>query len=344
MAFYWSDMEKRYQVFVSSTYADLKEERRKVIQTLLEMNCIPSGMEMFPAVNEEQLEFIKKIIDVCDYYILIIGGRYGSVTSEGISYTEKEYDYANSKGLNILAFPHENPDDIPVKNSEQDLKLRNKLDSFRKRVKNGHLVKLWNKADELPALISSSLSYAIINSPADGWVRANRIDNEDVRNENNNLRKRIQELENQITDLKSHYAHPIINNLAGLTSNVEIFGEYWYGRHKDQWKYILTFGDLFILIAPYLLENPTEKLVKSKLEKSMFDIFGKSVGIIFINDQVFQTIKVQLLALGLVYVQQSQTDLGGKDLFWSLSTKGQDELFQLRTIKNDQNTIEHSTQ
>ena len=53
-------MEKRYQIFVSSTYADLKQERQKVIQALMEMDCIPSGMELFPAADEEQWEFIKK--------------------------------------------------------------------------------------------------------------------------------------------------------------------------------------------------------------------------------------------------------------------------------------------
>jgi Domain of unknown function (DUF4062) len=42
-------MEKRYQIFVSSTYEDLQEERREVMQSLLKMNCIPTGMELFPA-------------------------------------------------------------------------------------------------------------------------------------------------------------------------------------------------------------------------------------------------------------------------------------------------------
>ena len=51
-------MDKRYQVFVSSTYADLKEERQHVIQALMEMDCIPSGMEVFPAADEEQWDFI----------------------------------------------------------------------------------------------------------------------------------------------------------------------------------------------------------------------------------------------------------------------------------------------
>ena len=55
-------MDKRYQVFVSSTYADLKDERRAIIQTLIEMDCIPAGMELFPAADEERFQFIKSII------------------------------------------------------------------------------------------------------------------------------------------------------------------------------------------------------------------------------------------------------------------------------------------
>ena len=80
-------MDKRFQVFISSTYADLKEERQKVIQTVMETDCIPAGMELFPAADEEQWKFIQRVIDDCDYYILIIGGRYGSLTDEGVSYT-----------------------------------------------------------------------------------------------------------------------------------------------------------------------------------------------------------------------------------------------------------------
>ena len=90
-------MDKRYQVFISSTYSDLKEERSRVMKSIMDMDCIPAGMELFPAVDEEQFEFIKRIIDDSDYYILIIGGRYGSMTENGISYTEMEFDYAMSK-------------------------------------------------------------------------------------------------------------------------------------------------------------------------------------------------------------------------------------------------------
>src|ERR1051326_2157854 len=136
-------MEKRYQVFVSSTYADLKEERQRVIQELMEMDCIPSGMELFPAADEEQLAFIKRVIDDCDYYLLIIGGRYGSISADGISYTEQEYDYAVSRGLKVIALRHENPDEIPLGKSEKDPELRERLQRFRDKVATGRLVKSW---------------------------------------------------------------------------------------------------------------------------------------------------------------------------------------------------------
>lgn len=110
-------MDKRYQVFVSSTYADLKDERKAVIQTLIELDCIPAGMELFPAIDEEQLTFIKRVIDDCDYYLVIIGGRYGTLSKEGISYTEQEYDYAVSRGLKVIALLHARPEDIPVSKS-----------------------------------------------------------------------------------------------------------------------------------------------------------------------------------------------------------------------------------
>ena len=83
-------MDKRYQVFVSSTYADLREERQEVIQALLELDCIPAGMELFPAADDDQWTLIRKVIDDCDYYIVILAGRYGSLGPGGKSYTQIE--------------------------------------------------------------------------------------------------------------------------------------------------------------------------------------------------------------------------------------------------------------
>ena len=95
----------KYQVFISSTYSDLAKERKQVLDILLMADCIPAGMENFVATDDEQFNVIKKVIDFCDYYILILGRRYGSVNEKtGISYTEMEYNYAIDKGIPVLVF------------------------------------------------------------------------------------------------------------------------------------------------------------------------------------------------------------------------------------------------
>jgi hypothetical protein len=128
-----------------------------------------------PAIDEEQFNFIKRVIDDCDYYILIIGGRYGTLSEDGISYTEKEFDYAIEKGIKVIAFIHENPDAIPLGKSEKKESLREKLSQFRTKVSTNRLVKFWNTAEELPGLVALSLSKTISLYPAVGWVRANTV-------------------------------------------------------------------------------------------------------------------------------------------------------------------------
>ena len=129
------------------------------MQTILSLDCIPAGMEPFPAMDEEQFEFIKRVIDDCDYYILIIGGRYGSVDDEGISYTEKEYHYAIHKGLPVLAFLYDDLDRIPLGKSEVRETQRARLFQFREVVKKGRLVQFWSSIDDLNGKVAVSLSH-----------------------------------------------------------------------------------------------------------------------------------------------------------------------------------------
>lgn len=89
-------MKKKYQIFVSSTYRDLIEERTAVMDTLLKADCIPTGMELFPASDDTQWKVIQQVIDESDYYVVVIAGKYGS-EYKGKSFTQREYEYAVSK-------------------------------------------------------------------------------------------------------------------------------------------------------------------------------------------------------------------------------------------------------
>lgn len=97
-------MKKRLQVFISSTYTDLIEERQAAVEAILDAGHIPAGMELFKAGDKSQLETIYKWIDECDIFMLILGGRYGSIEPKsGKSYIQLEYEYALSKNIPIFA-------------------------------------------------------------------------------------------------------------------------------------------------------------------------------------------------------------------------------------------------
>ena len=97
-------MNKKLQVFVSSTYTDLIEERQAAVEAILDAGHIPAGMELFKAGNESQLKTIYKWIDESDVYMLILGGRYGTVELQsGKSYTQLEYEYALTRNIPVFA-------------------------------------------------------------------------------------------------------------------------------------------------------------------------------------------------------------------------------------------------
>ena len=109
------------EVFVSSTFFDLVEERAAVSKVLLEMDAFPAGMELFPATDEDSWTLIQRVIDSADYYLLIIGGRYGSIdNTTQLSYTEKEYDCAVAQKKPVMAFLHGEPGKIEFDKSETD--------------------------------------------------------------------------------------------------------------------------------------------------------------------------------------------------------------------------------
>ena len=325
-------MDKRYQIFVSSTFADLKDERRRVIQTLMEMDCIPAGMELFPAVDEEQWAFIRKIIDDCDYYLLIIGGRYGSTTAEGVSYTEKEYDYAVSKGIKVLALLHEKPDEIPMGKSELDPELRIRLDAFRQKASTGRLVRFWNRAEDMPGLVALSLTKTIKTYPAIGWVRANAIASEEILSQLNQLRQENEQLRADIAESRP-VPRATIQGLAGLDESFPVRGHSSSAHGRRDWVAKVSWLELFAYVSPYLIKLFHETNVKAKLCDALAKRECPSGYNHVLEDQDFQTIGIQLKALGLINIQNLKATDNSTALFWILTPDGEQLMLETRAVR-----------
>lgn len=330
-------MEKRYQVFISSTFTDLKEERSAVIQTVMQMDCIPAGMELFPAIDDEQFNFIKKVIDDCDYYILIIGGRYGSLSDEGLSYTELEYDYAVTKGMKVIALIHKEPGKLSVEKSETNETLRNKLVDFKSKVSESRLVKFWTESKELSGLVALSLLHTIKTYPAVGWVRANTVNEKELLVEINNLRKANEELNSKLLEDEFSYKSTSVQklNLADLSETILIRGTYAHdpGDENKICEYEFSWNEIFKIISPKILSDPNENNAKKAITNNFFyDKLDISAEFQWILDDDFQTIKIQLMALDLIETSVIQHE--GKNISqWKLTKKGYNKMIELKSVK-----------
>jgi len=170
---------KKLQIFVSSTYLDLRDERQAAVEAILTAGHIPAGMELFVAGDESQWEIIKEWIDGSDIYCLILGGRYGSIEPKsGLSYTEKEFDYALSKKKPLFSIVI-NDKAIEEKVKKDGTKViersnQNKLDFFRDKVCS-RMVKFFEDTKDIKLAVYESLNYLSKKHNLSGWVRADSI-------------------------------------------------------------------------------------------------------------------------------------------------------------------------
>ncbi len=173
-----NNIEKKYQIFISSTYKDLKEERAEAIQAIMELDHIPYGMEAFPATHRKQWEYIKKAIQNSDYYIAIIGGKYGSISPDtGLSYTEMEFKYAEQIGIPAIAFFIDESIDLQQSKVDTEKRKKDKLRNFKSYIEGKKMRQTFKNKEDLRAKILSSLIKLFNDSENErrGWVKVNTI-------------------------------------------------------------------------------------------------------------------------------------------------------------------------
>lgn len=298
-------MNKKYSVFVSSTYEDLKEERQEVVNALLKMDCFPIGMEYFNASDKSQWEVIKSLIEECDYYILIIAGRYGSVESvSGKSYTQLEFEYAKSIGVPTISFIHEHPENIPDKYTEKEHK--EELAQFREIAKNS-LVCHWNTKGDLAKDVVLSLIGEFKTHPGVGWMRADEKSSAEqnkellrLREENEKLLEKIKILEENAPEGTDDLCQGDDEFVLQISATVVDDDRRYYDYDFDcELEYKMSWNDICKAILPHLVQFCWERDMSTSLE-DFIEANEPQYTSVHVKDISFQTIKVQLIALGLI--------------------------------------------
>lgn len=172
-------MNKKFQIFISSTFEDLKLERQAAVEAILKCHHIPAGMELFSAGNESQLEVIKRWIDESDIYVLILGGRYGSIEYKtGLSYTEIEFDYAVGKGKPMFSvvlseeFIEHKVREVGLNMMERDEPT--KLKAFRHKVLS-RICTIVSDCKDIRLAVMGSIPDLAWRNELIGWVRGDSV-------------------------------------------------------------------------------------------------------------------------------------------------------------------------
>lgn len=358
--------QRRYQVFVSSTYLDLREARQAVTMTLLECDAFPTGMEIFPATDDDAWTIIKQVIDESDYYLLVIAGKYGSVDeASNLSYTEKEYDYAVSVGKPVMAFIHGEPNKLLAEQVESKEDAQAKLAAFRAKVEKAKHVKFWTSSESLAGQVSLTYNKFQKLYPAVGWIRADQATSSESLRELVDAKTRIEELERALATVRTT-APEGTEELAQGEDTVQIpfYAQARYRNPDEDWdtpvvgswiRHETTWNDLFSSIAPQLLQEAEENNLHKGIQNFLVSEFLDEVADVAlkkakenghdieremlyshkvtVNNDHFGTILVQLMALGLIRRSDKKRSVNDTGTYWALTPYGETKTIQLRALK-----------
>lgn len=322
---------KKHQVFISSTYSDLKDERRKILDILLMADCIPAGMEAFVASDVEQFEVIKKVIDLCDYYILIIGKRYGSINEEsGLSYTEMEYEYAIEKGIPVLVFALDESVDLPEEKTETEPSKINALKLFRQKALTNRLANIWKTQEELVGAVAIAIMRAKNEIQRPGWQRGTEYDEASLRREIMDLQHEKAKITAELNETKKELISLTEkNDYAFEDCLIKVKYHYYWNKQRKSDTKDVELSEIFGIISTEMLDvSISEYAVENTLNDSLFANISTSC--YFSDKQFVKRVLLQLKAVGLVYSKWSKDK---SNLFWGLTSKGEQVRDRLILIK-----------
>ena len=332
--------EKKYQVFVSSTFSDLQDARQEVMLALLSMGMIPTGMELFPTEQNNQWPMIQKVIAECDYYVVLVGGRYGSLSPMGLSYTHREYIFADTKKKPVIAFLHDHPDQLPAHERENSREGEVRFRDFSKLLQEKALFRFWSSPSDLGEAVKKAMPQLVKEHPASGWVRAGQVTDLNAVREVQELKARIQELEHEREEWVMERRPPVENLAKGsdavvlqYSCNVYIKGDCKVTMTEMR----VTWNDVFAAVCPRLMSEAPESVMREAVEELIASSAlenvqsslpkAHAVRNIVLSTHSFNQVKIHMRALGLIRKSPHKDTRGVT--WWQLTAHGDQTMTSL---------------
>ncbi|MDE1461813.1 DUF4062 domain-containing protein [Spartinivicinus poritis] len=302
---------KRFQVFVSSTYRDLVDERQQVFLALLGLGCIPVGPEFIPGFDNDSDDCWPKVrqqIDESDYVVLLLSGRYGTLTQSGISFLHREYTYANTLKKPILCFIRDPRYPLAPNKKERTADGVARFRVFRESLqKHEHLS--WDTTDSLIMSLRQYLPQFMDKHEAVGWVRANALPEQQGQQ---TAKMSFSEQLTELQEVKNALNYPDMlqqnRSVALLKQSVEltyICNIYIQGNCKlITEKASLLWQDIFTAFVNHMQQSASEDRIKQSLahfleERFANTIYEQNQEVHAINDFQFTDTSLRMIRLHL---------------------------------------------
>jgi hypothetical protein len=245
-------IDKRYHVFISTTEADMHAERVVLSQTLVSQGFFSWGLEQRTPLTTA---FARRQIDDCDYFVLMLGSRYGELSASGVSYMHLEYIYAVTKQKPILVLMYEAPesraDEFQDRSPEGKVKF---LDFRRQLQRERDMVMTFRDLRDLEIAIRHTMPQFLNRYPAQGWIRPNHQQVQQLQDENEQLRQKVIQLEQQQPRVTSTPQR--VADLPQVQGHEEIAFDYKVHAYQDgnfrelRPQRQMTWNDLLMVIGP----------------------------------------------------------------------------------------------
>lgn len=308
--------KKKLQIFVSSTFLDLEDERGAAVEAILKSKHIPAGMELFKAGNSSQLETIKKWIDESDLYMLILGGRYGSIEpTSGKSYTQLEYEYALEKGIPVFAVIlsdkalHQKAALKAYEVFENDNK--DKYQEFKEFVQT-KIIKYVDDCKDIQIAIKDSISELEEDYDLIGWIRSNEGDTGQLLQQLNETRQECDKFKTELEEYRNKIAYSsIATTLCSGEEKTKLNYrdlEFDYDDDDDDDDFEVTWDELFIGIG--IIIYNTGSIVSNEIKTLLNERIAYEINSCNVSVNYNEVIRVQIQLEKLNLIKRSSQGLG----------------------------------
>lgn len=304
-----------------------------VAEAIIEGGDIPIGMNISTAADEEKIQLSKSLIEHCDYYALIITDQCDDLHPDQTSYTEEELEHAQKKGIPILAMVNENCMKLSVSGQQREWVSQQELEQLLIKVSAISQIVTWRTKEDVRKYTRRALENIKQTSKRPGWIKGDQQTlpdcttlTIDLQRKNNELQKRIDELISEMN---------LSKELAGLENEVTVRGTYQdnlqHSVTKRTFSIDTSFGELFALIAPHLISPELDANMPKIMAKVICGRHRANIQkklFLRLDDEIFQGIKIQFMALGLISLDENSYSLN-----WSITELGQSEMIKRRAVK-----------